>query len=166
VRGAKDLLGKASLGTTEKHYIMARSRIARRALARGADSIPATEEDRFVIHVAIVELDRIAGAGRKGDVPHERAAGELAFDMGKNAIAIPLRIQDGAHADIGDDLLRRDRDLGHGRIGAVTLARDVLGVISRERKSVVWASEKRPTGRVDLIKSLYLSNPLAPPTKP
>jgi integrase len=34
VRGVKDLLGHASFGTTEKHYIMARSRLAGRALAR------------------------------------------------------------------------------------------------------------------------------------
>ena len=34
VRGAKDLLGQSSFGTTEKHYIMAQSRLAGRALAR------------------------------------------------------------------------------------------------------------------------------------
>jgi integrase len=34
VRGAKDLLGQASFGTTEKHYIMAQTRMAGRALAR------------------------------------------------------------------------------------------------------------------------------------
>jgi integrase/recombinase XerD len=38
VRGAKDLLGHASFGTTEKHYIMAQSRIAGRALARAIGS--------------------------------------------------------------------------------------------------------------------------------
>jgi integrase/recombinase XerD len=39
VRGAKDLLGHASFGTTEKHYIMARSRIAGRALARVVSNV-------------------------------------------------------------------------------------------------------------------------------
>jgi integrase len=34
VRGVKDLLGHASFDTTEGHYIMTRSRIAGRALAR------------------------------------------------------------------------------------------------------------------------------------
>lgn len=34
VRGSKDLLGHASFATTEKHYIMAQSRLAGRALAR------------------------------------------------------------------------------------------------------------------------------------
>jgi integrase len=34
VRGAKDLLGQASFATTEKHYIMAQSRLAGQALAR------------------------------------------------------------------------------------------------------------------------------------
>src|SRR5258707_1346663 len=34
VRGAKDLLGHSSFGTTEKHYVMAQSRLAGRALAR------------------------------------------------------------------------------------------------------------------------------------
>jgi integrase/recombinase XerD len=34
VRGAKDLLGHASFATTEKHYIMAQSRLAGRALAQ------------------------------------------------------------------------------------------------------------------------------------
>ena len=33
VRGVKDLLGHASFDTTEKHYIMAQSRLAGRALA-------------------------------------------------------------------------------------------------------------------------------------
>jgi len=38
VRGAKDLLGQVSFGTTEKHYIMAQSRVAGRALARAIAS--------------------------------------------------------------------------------------------------------------------------------
>jgi integrase len=38
VRGVKDLLGHASFGTTEKHYIMAQSRVAGRALARAIES--------------------------------------------------------------------------------------------------------------------------------
>ena len=37
VRGAKDLLGQASFQTTEKHYIMAQSRLAGHALARAID---------------------------------------------------------------------------------------------------------------------------------
>ena len=39
VRGAKDLLGHASFATTEKHYIMAQSRLAGRALARAIDNL-------------------------------------------------------------------------------------------------------------------------------
>jgi integrase len=38
VRGVKDLLGHASFGTTEKHYIMAQSRLAGRVLARAVDA--------------------------------------------------------------------------------------------------------------------------------
>ena len=38
VRGAKDLLGHASFGTTEKHYIMAQSTLAGRALAHAIDA--------------------------------------------------------------------------------------------------------------------------------
>jgi integrase/recombinase XerD len=38
VRGAKDLLGQWSFGTTEKHYIMGQSRIAGRVLARAVDA--------------------------------------------------------------------------------------------------------------------------------
>ena len=38
VRGAKDLLGQASFGITEKHYIMAQSRVAGRVLARAVDA--------------------------------------------------------------------------------------------------------------------------------
>ena len=34
VRGVKDLLGQTSFDTPEKHYIMAQSRLAGRALAR------------------------------------------------------------------------------------------------------------------------------------
>jgi integrase len=39
VRGVKDLLGHASFGTTEKHYIMAQSRLAGRALAAAIDAV-------------------------------------------------------------------------------------------------------------------------------
>jgi integrase/recombinase XerD len=39
VRGSKDLLGHASFGTTEKHYIMAQSRLAGRALAQAVDMV-------------------------------------------------------------------------------------------------------------------------------
>ena len=39
VRGVKDVLGHASFGTTEKHYIMAQSRLAGRALARAIDAV-------------------------------------------------------------------------------------------------------------------------------
>ena len=39
VRGAKDLLGQASFGITEKHYIMAQSRLAGRALAHAVDAV-------------------------------------------------------------------------------------------------------------------------------
>jgi hypothetical protein len=39
VRGVKDLLGHTSFDTTEKHYIMAQSRIAGRALASAVDRI-------------------------------------------------------------------------------------------------------------------------------
>jgi integrase/recombinase XerD len=39
VRGAKDLLGQASFGITEKHYIMAQSRLAGRVLARTVDAV-------------------------------------------------------------------------------------------------------------------------------
>jgi integrase len=38
VRGVKDLLGQASFGITEKHYIMAQSRVAGRMLARAVDA--------------------------------------------------------------------------------------------------------------------------------
>jgi integrase len=38
VRGAKDLLGQATFGITEKHYIMAQSRLAGRALAQAVDA--------------------------------------------------------------------------------------------------------------------------------
>jgi integrase len=39
VRGVKDLLGHASFRTTEKHYIMAQSRLAGRALARAIANV-------------------------------------------------------------------------------------------------------------------------------
>jgi integrase/recombinase XerD len=38
VRGAKDLLGQASFGITEKHYIMGQSRLAGRALAHAVNT--------------------------------------------------------------------------------------------------------------------------------
>lgn len=39
VRGVKDLLGHMSFGVTEKHYIMAQSRLAGRAFARAMDAL-------------------------------------------------------------------------------------------------------------------------------
>ena len=39
IRGVKDVLGHASFGTTEKHYIMAQSRLAGRALAHAVDAV-------------------------------------------------------------------------------------------------------------------------------
>ena len=42
VRGAKDLLGQSSFGTTERHYIMAQSRLAGHALARAIGGTPDT----------------------------------------------------------------------------------------------------------------------------
>jgi integrase len=39
VRGVKDLLGQATFATTEKHYIMAQSRVAGRALAAAIDAV-------------------------------------------------------------------------------------------------------------------------------
>ncbi len=39
VRGAKDLLGHATFATTDRHYIMAQSRLAGRALARTIDKL-------------------------------------------------------------------------------------------------------------------------------
>jgi hypothetical protein len=38
VRGVKDLLGQATFGITEKHYIMGQSRLAGRALAQAVDA--------------------------------------------------------------------------------------------------------------------------------
>jgi integrase/recombinase XerD len=39
VRGVKDVLGQASFGTTERHYIMAQSRLAGRTLAQAIDAV-------------------------------------------------------------------------------------------------------------------------------
>jgi integrase len=39
VRGVKDLLGQASFGITEKHYIMGQSRLAARALAASSQGL-------------------------------------------------------------------------------------------------------------------------------
>jgi site-specific recombinase XerD len=39
VKGVKDLLGHASFATTQKHYIMAQSRLAGRVFARAIDTV-------------------------------------------------------------------------------------------------------------------------------
>ena len=39
VRGVKDVLGHVSFGTTEKHYVMAQSRLAGHALAHAIDAV-------------------------------------------------------------------------------------------------------------------------------
>jgi integrase len=46
VRGAKDLLGQTTFNTTEKHYIMAQSRLAGRVLARAVDRLDADKLNR------------------------------------------------------------------------------------------------------------------------
>ena len=39
MKGVKDLLGQMSFKTTEKHYIMAQSRLAGRVLARAIETV-------------------------------------------------------------------------------------------------------------------------------
>ena len=39
VKGVKDLLGHASFATTQKHYIIAQSRLAGRVFARAIDAV-------------------------------------------------------------------------------------------------------------------------------
>jgi integrase len=46
VRGVKDLLGQATFSTTEKHYIMAQSRLAGRALSHAVDRLRADKLGR------------------------------------------------------------------------------------------------------------------------
>src|ERR1700679_3429137 len=75
-------------------------------IAWTAGSWRATVEDRLVGHVAVDKLDGIVGTRREGDVAHQRPTRKLAFDMSENAVAILFGVEDGADANIGNDLLR------------------------------------------------------------
>src|SRR5271169_1758465 len=97
----------------------------------------AAVEHRLVSRVAVDEFDRLVWARRERDIAHQRPARELTFDMGEDAVAVPLGIQDGADADIGDDLLRRNLHFGGVGVSAVTFAGDVLRVVSGQWKIVV-----------------------------
>src|SRR5581483_7916890 len=61
---------------------------------------------------------------------------EFAFDVELVACTVMLVVQDATDADVGHDLLRRDRDLERRIVLAVALARHVLHVGSSEWKVV------------------------------
>jgi hypothetical protein len=64
VRGAKDLLGQSSFGTTEKHYTMAQSRSAGRALAGLSEGDGCGA--RFVQERTLMGLKMLSEIGFKG----------------------------------------------------------------------------------------------------
>src|SRR5690348_1112203 len=87
-------------------------------------------EDRAVVLVAIDELDRAVGPELEDHVAHQRAARELALDMGADAVALALGVKERAHGDMGIDLLRGDFHFDFARVRAVALARNILRVVS------------------------------------
>ena len=84
-----------------------------------------------------------SGFGVKLKFPISGPAGKLALDPHGVGLAVARGVEDGAGADIGDDLLGRDLDPHGDRIGAVALAENVLRVIAAERK-VVGEGSSRP----------------------
>ena len=121
---------------------------------RGGHSIPslrAAIEHRAVVLVAVDKLDGIVWLDRESHVAHQRPGRKLAFDMRINAFAVALGIKERADADLGIDLLGGDFHLQLGKVAAVALARDILRVISSERKIVLRrsCSSARGQGKTD-----------------
>src|SRR6185437_14559667 len=93
-------------------------------------------EHRAVVLVPIDELHRVVGPQLEDHVAHQGAAGKLALDMGADAVALALGVKEGAHGDMGVDLLRGDFHLDFDRVGAVALTGNILGVVAGERKII------------------------------
>jgi len=93
-------------------------------------------QHRLIVSIVIDEVDSMVGAGGEADIAHQRPGRKLAFHVHRDRSALLLAVQDGAGADVGNDLLRRDLHLRGRRIGPVALARDVLRVPPGEREII------------------------------
>ncbi len=100
-------------------------------------SFRAAVEHSLIRRIPIDKFDRVVGTRREGDIAHQWPAGKLAFDMSKDAVVVVLGIENGADADIGNDLLRRNLHFRRLGIGTVALAGDILRVVSGQWKIVV-----------------------------
>src|SRR4029077_8277629 len=97
-------------------------------------------KDRAVILVAVDKLNRAVGPNLEDYVAHQRAARELALNMGVDAHALAFGVKEGTHRDVGVDLLPGNLHLELACVGSVAFARNVLRVFSGQGKIVLGGS--------------------------
>jgi hypothetical protein len=93
-------------------------------------------KDRAIVPVAINHFDRTVGLHRESDIAQHGPGGKLALKLRIHAFTVALSMEDSADADLGIDLVGGDFHLKLGGVAAITFARDVLRVVSAQRKIV------------------------------
>ena len=93
-------------------------------------------KDRAIVLVAINHFDRTVGLHRESDIAQHGPGGKLALKLRIHAFTVALSMEDSADADLGIDLVGGDFHLKLGGVAAITFARDVLRVVSGQRKTV------------------------------
>jgi len=93
-------------------------------------------KDRAIVPVAINHFDRTVGLHRESDIAQHGPGGKLALKLRIHAFTVALSMEDSADADLGIDLVGGDFHLKLGGVAAITFAREVLRVVSGQRKIV------------------------------
>ncbi len=93
-------------------------------------------KDRAIVPVAINHFDRTVGLHRESDIAQHGPGGKLALKPRIHTFTVALSMEDSADADLGIDLVGGDFHLKLGRVAAITFAREVLRVVSGQRKIV------------------------------
>ena len=93
-------------------------------------------KDRAIVLVAINHFDRTVGLHRENDIAQHGPGGKLALKLRIHPFTVALSMEDSADADLGIDLVGGDFHPKLGGVAAITFARDVLRVVSDQRKIV------------------------------
>jgi len=114
-------------------------------------SLQTAIKDRAIVLVAINHFDRTVGLHRESDIAQHGPGGKLALKLRIHAITVALSMEDSADADLGIDFVGGDFHLKLGGVAAVTFARDVLRVVSGQRKIVSrrGRTDARGQGKAD-----------------
>jgi hypothetical protein len=82
--------------------------------------------------IPIDEINGAIGLSSKCEIPDERSVGKLTQGMGLEAITLWVRVQKLANTNFGLDLIGRNSSSQLCRIATVTLARRVLGELTKQ----------------------------------